>query len=301
VGLDDALNQELGGLGGEGSGDGSGDGGSAGDGGAVGDGSGGESQAATGGAGGTELGGAPGDGGASTGGDSSSGGKDAGTGGTLGTGGSTVLPGYPCSTDCADPFLLYRTFELGTPAVPEITGGGKVARSSSTVYAGEHSMQFTQGTSGTHARISEKIDLVSSGNLYFRSWIFVPKGAVNDWVNLVMFEGAASTAFLINARASGVIDAHARPDFELASSEQDAVPWGSWFCLQLTVDVQEENGSLIVAVDGQEVLKQTGIDSRPDDGIEGVVYGLGATGQFQTGGIAYFDEVVVSLDPVTCD
>ncbi len=243
-----------------------------------------------------------GEGGSSTGGrQPGTGGDNAGTGGELGTGGSIAIPSHPCATDCAAPFLLYRSFELGIPVVPQTTGGGEVERDSDVVYQGGDSMRFTQDIPGSRASIGEEIRMVSSGTIYLRSWVLIPDGSVNDWTTLFSFNGEALKGIDTNLRLGQIIDSHVHTALRLKSSEGGAYPVDSWFCLQVAIDVDDASGSVKVAVNGETVLTQENIDTKPDQGINHVAYGINATGLFQTGASVYLDEVVVSQKPVACD
>lgn len=224
-----------------------------------------------------------------------------GLGGAEGSGGTTAIPAYPCSTTCDDPFLLYRSFEIGVPVVPHITLGGEVTRDKEKVRVGDYSMRFTQDKPGSKAELSELIDVVASGSIYLRTWVFIPEGAVTDWIRLLAFNGAGDSGIDIDVREGQFITSYVRPSRYGESSEPKAYPVSSWFCLQVGIDVNDADGTVKVEVDGETVLSHDEVDTMPGRGIDRVVYGLGASGVRQTGATVYFDDIVVSTQPVTCD
>ncbi len=169
------------------------------------------------------------------------------------------------------------------------------------VYEGGYSMKFTQGTPGSRASIAESIRMISSGTIYLRSWVFIPHGSVNDWTTLFSFNGNLTDGIDTNLRLGQTIDSYVHPSFQLKSSEGKAYLVDSWFCLQVGIDVKDVGGSVKVVVNGNTVLTQEGVDTKPGEGINRVAYGLNTTGTFQTGASVYLDEVVVSQKPVACD
>lgn len=73
-----------------------------------------------------------------------------------------------------------------------------------------------------------------------------------------------------------------------------------WMCVELEVAVDDAAGSLVLSVDGTELLNETGLDTSPDAPIDSVV--IASTIEAGSGGVQYYvDEFVVARAPIGCD
>lgn len=77
------------------------------------------------------------------------------------------------------------------------------------------------------------------------------------------------------------------------------LPRDAWICLEWAIDVQEQEGSVELSVDGESVLSRAGFDTQPDEPISVVVVEGQLTGD--TEGVDIFvDELVVGTQPIGC-
>lgn len=236
--------------------------------------------------------------GGSSGGNDGSGGDDS-TGSSGGT--ASELPGYPCSTDCAEPFLVFRTLEVGVLGVPKVSNGSVVERSTDLVHAGDFSLIAKSTGGGSEATIDENIRTVTSGALYYRAWYFIPEGTVNDWLKTAGFHGTSSGGPSVVVAAEGVIKVNVPDSSASIDSAPKSYPSGEWFCLQADLFVGVSAGSLKVRINGTSVASLDQVDTLPQTGVARVAYGIDATGPNQIAAKIYVDDIVASTEPVGCD
>jgi len=236
------------------------------------------------------------------GGEVSTGGADGGgMGGASSTGGEPgTLPIMPCALNCPDPYLIYRAFEWGVPLTTFTTFGGSVQRSTEEVYRGLHSMEFLQGQPMSEAEIRDPLGTRSSGALHLRAWVFIPEGAVTDWLKIVAFNAGTTAGIDVNIHASGEVEVSTVEPAQSAFSEQHRAVFGEWFCLQVAVDLSDTQGSVTASVDETPAVTLAPADTLATGSISRVVYGIAATGSNQVGGAIYLDELVIATEAVGC-
>ena len=224
-----------------------------------------------------------------------------GEGGTQGTGGAFAIPPFPCSTECLEPFLLYRSFELGIPGQVKEDPGAIVERSTEIVHGGEHSLCTAQGEPGTDAQITDAIDGVVEGQIYFRAWMYVPQGAITDWLEVLAFNGPLTEGLAVNLLDDGGVEILSHISNESSQSDAGLIPQGEWFCLQTHSVIDDTNGSFEVFVNEDFAVSLDQVDTLPATRVDNIVYGIAETGPEQTGAALYFDDIVVSTKPVDCE
>lgn len=279
-------------------GDRNGEGGRSGKGGRSGDGDGDANSSGDGDGDGNSSG--DGEGGAANG----SGGASA-SGGARGTGGVTGNRGIwdnalePCSTGCREPLLLYRSFEDDLPPGAKVDEGATLRLTQRIMHSGQYSLATTQGDPETDAQITEYIDPVLFESLYYRAWIYVPEGAISDWIKVVAFNGQASGTD-VNLLSNGAVEIYSQISGESAQSAAERTPASEWFCLQVHIYVDNVVGQVEVSVNEKQMIAATDWDTRPGSSINNIVYGIAETGSKQTGATIYTDDIVASAEPVPC-
>lgn len=222
-------------------------------------------------------------------------------GGGLGGGGAFEVPSIPCTFACPDPFLLYQNFEDGLPLFGIVEDeGATVELSTERVHRDEFSLCATQGLQGTDAQITERINRVVGAHIYYRAWMFVPQGAVTDWLKVLAFNGIATEGIDVNLTAARAAEIHSQMTSQTALSPEGVVPEGEWFCLRTTTFVDNVNGSIELSINDQTVLRVESWDTLPGPEIDNIVYGIAETGAEQTGATVCFDDILASTEPITC-
>lgn len=198
--------------------------------------------------------------------------------------------------------LVNRTFEFGIAGTPQLTGGGTIQRSTEIVHTGEYSLVATQGIPGSEAEISELIPLRSSGRLFVRAWIYVPDGAITDWVKFFGFNGDSFEGMDVSGLSTEAVEVAFHTQLLEMVSLPAAFPSSEWFCLQVDTWVNDAPfGSMSVSVNEKPVVDLDQVDTRPGTGITDVVFGIAATGAMQTGASIYYDDLAIGYQEIPCD
>lgn len=222
-------------------------------------------------------------------------------GGAFGGAGNYEAPNTPCSLACLAPFLLYRNFEEGLPLVGiKEDQGATVARTTEVVHGDDYALAATQGAPGTDAQITEQIHRVVGAHIYYRAWMFVPEGAITDWLKVLAFNGILTEGINVNLTASGAAEIYSQITGESAISRDNVVPQGEWFCLRTATFVDNVNGTVELVINDRTVTFVESWDTLPGPEISNIVYGIAETGAEQTGATLYFDDILAATEPIGC-
>lgn len=227
-----------------------------------------------------------------------------GSGGTDGSGGALETPANwdnslePCSRDCPQPLLLYRRFEGELLGEIKEDAGAFVGVGDEFVHSGLHSLATAQGGPQSDAQITDRIDPVESGDLFYRAWIYVPRGAINHWIKVLAFNGS-SEGTDVNMYENGSVEIYSQITSASEESIPDVVPVDEWFCLQVHA-VVENDGQVELWINDKNVLSMMHVDTLPGTGVDNIVYGIAETGSDQTDATIYTDDIVASTKPVPC-
>lgn len=221
--------------------------------------------------------------------------------GGLGGRGGYEPPDAPCTFACPSPFLLQQNFEAGLPLLGiKEDEGAAVELTTEVVRGGEFALATTQGAPGTDAQITERINRVVGAHIYYRMWLLVPEGAIDDWLKVLALNGIVTEGLDINITSSGAVEIYSHMTGQRAVSPEAVVPEGEWFCLRTTTFVDNVNGSVELSINDRPVAYAQNWDTLPGAEIDNIVYGIGETGAEQTDATIYFDDILASTEPVPC-
>lgn len=224
-----------------------------------------------------------------------------GGGGGLGGRGGYEPPDAPCTYACPDPFLLYQDFEAGLPLLGiKADEGAAVVLTTEIVHGHDYALSATQGEAGTDAQITERIRRVVGAHIYSRMWLFIPEGAINDWLKVLAFNGIVLEGLDVNLTSSGAAEIYSHMTGQKAVSPGAVVPENEWFCLRTTTFVDNVNGSVELSINDHTVAYVQNWDTLPGAEIDNIVYGIGETGPEQTDATIYVDDILASTEPVPC-
>jgi len=206
-----------------------------------------------------------------------------------------ALPPESCATvpgglACAD-------FEDGLgDGTPVVTEGNSLALTGGGVPSGVEALAVTVTLDDASvAYLRSDFPAVSAGTLHLRGWFQVPAGAATfnlapvglwasgdlDWaLRLVLTQGATELWSYTTPAASA-----------------DAVTVGEWHCVEAAVTLDDDAGSVVASIDGEERLVATGLDTLPAGGVDGLVMGtVWASGAASV----RVDRVALATSPVGC-
>lgn len=197
---------------------------------------------------------------------------------------------------------------------------GDVARETEIVHSGSAALRTTitaQG-SGNFTSATIEADLpsaISTGSLYFQAWLYAPADFALLHLNLLDVHGMKGDGVnvLVDQQLLG---AFAVPGGQEIDPKMMGIkmPVGSWFCLELRVDIDPTAGLMELELQepgaqAQSAMK-SGIATAPDPtavGYTGFGVGLGFVGNAgaqAAPGMAYdlyYDDVVLGTSPLRCE
>ena len=235
-------------------------------------------------------GGAVDDGGAGGGAGGDAGGDAGGTGG----GPDTSTGGTPMTEP-----LFKEDFEGDFLGMATMDGGATLKLTDELSHRGKESLVTTQGEPGVGAALQYELSPRLDGDLYVRGWVYIPQGTVNGRVKLVGFRNR-DVLFDVNVTGAGQVDIYVQDTDERATSKQSAHPYNEWFCLQVHYRADSTQGFVEAFINEETVARIRPQDTRGGDGVTAIDIGLSWTELDQTGGVVYWDDVVIDMVPVAC-
>lgn len=166
-----------------------------------------------------------------------------------------------------------------------------------------HYVSQAEGVAQTRIRLPEG---VSTGPLHARFFVRLSSEMVLP-EQVQIFELWDREGSEVPDRIGVLLTAEGAPrvyvgasDTTLESASPEPLPRDTWLCVELALDVQSENGSASLSVNGTEVLTGTGLSTQPEAPIGVVV--IEAQPSSDTRGVDLFlDELVVATAPIGCD
>ncbi|MCU0674923.1 MAG: hypothetical protein MUE69_19300 [Myxococcota bacterium] len=154
-------------------------------------------------------------------------------------------------------------------------------------------------------------EVVASGDLHFRSYVYVPSDSPIDHVSL-MHAGAhrgfdpldAPASFNLDAAGSFMYVGASLMRYPATSNPEYRFPRDEWVCVRTHVivgDVGEARSWVEHGENVDLVTEATDIDTLPDAPYLHFGLGLAWTSAAQEPTTVYFDEVAVSREPIPCD
>jgi hypothetical protein len=148
----------------------------------------------------------------------------------------------------------------------------------------------------------------SAGELHTRFYLRVEDGGALP-SQLIVFElwdqeeGAVDDRTTVYLNESGALEVFVGASNQTVEAETIApLPRDQWFCVELSLALDDVLGSASLSVDGEVVLQRTGIDTLPSAPIGvAVVEGVPASGSQNTEVTLYVDELIVGTTSIGCD
>jgi hypothetical protein len=167
-------------------------------------------------------------------------------------------------------------------------------------HSGEGSLVTTHGEPGVGAALQYNLTPRLNGDLYVRGWVYIPQGTVNGRIKLVGFRNW-DVLFDVNVTGAGRVDIYVQQTGERSTSTLGAHPYGEWFCLQVHYRAHATQGFVEAFINEESVARSNPQDTRGGTGVASIDIGLSWTELDQTGGVVYWDDVVIDTAPVACE
>ena len=241
-------------------------------------------------------------------------GDDDGGGGALAAGGTSGL-GETSGLDASDGSggqadtstggttmtepLFFEDFEGDFLGMATTDGGATLALTNELSHSGEAALITTQGEPGVGAALRYNLTPRLDGNLYVRGWVYIPQNTVNGRIKLMGFRNW-DVLFDVNVTSGGRVDIYVQETDRRTTSTQSAHPYDEWFCLQAHYRAHAIQGVVEAFINEKSVARIDPQDTRGGNGVSAIDIGLSWTELDQTGGIVYWDDIVIDTKPVAC-
>jgi hypothetical protein len=210
------------------------------------------------------------------------------------------LPDAPLVDGCAAhaSALFCDGFEVGLGAWVVSNGSPQVV--TAPRHAGSGALEATIAVQPESEMVQKVLPIGSVNQLYARAWFYAPSAYTYDAVNLFNIDAAgASQGVSIYVYGESLSVYHNTP--EVGGFAGPALPHDTWHCAELAVSVADTGGTMRLTLDGQTVIDQTNLDTRPTGGFDHIQVGIPYTGPTQSGPAAFYvDDVVVDVTPIGC-
>ena len=209
---------------------------------------------------------------------------------------------------CVDDFsaaLICHSYDLSFPGSATQAGpGAVVSLSAAQSYRGTQSLYAETGNGIESAFIREDwAPAVFSDTLYARAFVYFPSNAAPDFSAWGLLGFKDSDAPFRTLRVELNNDYVAAVSTDIGDGASGAgtrsLATDQWLCIQLTVSLDDNDGSAQLHVDGELYAELTGADTRPLNGFTQINAGvIGGAGQ---GANVFIDELVVDTSPTPCE
>jgi hypothetical protein len=195
--------------------------------------------------------------------------------------------------------LFAEDFEGEILGMPATEGGATLSLTDELSHSGGESLVTTQGEPGVGAALQYSLTPRLDGDLYVRGWVYIPQGTVNGRIKLVGFRNL-DVLFDVNVTGAGRVDIYVQDTSERSTSRQSAHPYDEWFCLQAHYRAHATQGFVEAFINEESVARIRPQDTRGGTGVASIDIGLSWTELDQTGGVVYWDDIVIDTVPVAC-
>jgi hypothetical protein len=196
--------------------------------------------------------------------------------------------------------LFTEDFEGDILGTVKTDGGATLTLTDELSHSGGGSLVTTQGEPGVGAILQYNLTPRLDGDLYVRGWVYIPQGNANGRIKLMGFRNW-DVLFDVNVTGAGRVDVYVQETGERSTSMQSAHPYDEWFCLQVHYRAHWTEGFVEAFVNEESVARINPQDTRGGNGVTAIDVGLTWTELNQTGGVVYWDDVVIDTAPVACE
>ena len=206
----------------------------------------------------------------------------------------------PLVTDCAAhaSALFCDGFEAGLNGWVISNGSPQVV--STPRHAGTAALSASITTQPQSEMVQKVLPIGGLSQLYLRGWFYAPSAYTYSAVNLFNIDAPSATEGVSIYVFNEVVSVyHNTP--EVGGFAGVPLVHDTWHCAELAVSVADTGGAISLTLDGQTVIDQTNLDTRPTAGFYHLQVGIPYTGPTQSGPAAvYVDDVVVDVTPIGC-
>lgn len=200
---------------------------------------------------------------------------------------------------CNGPGILFCDgFEdAGLAAWP--THDNNVARDTTIVHSGSGSLRAdSPSTAVSSAVYVQPYPNLTTGELYYRAWIYLPSGPTLSKINLFGTDGASGqgNVVLVDTNELRLYNA---PDLSTIPTGM-APPRDTWFCIEVNINIGA-TGWAFVYLDGTQIGSESGGNTLATGGYTKLGAGALFLGPAQTALTVYIDDVATGTQPIGCN
>jgi hypothetical protein len=179
------------------------------------------------------------------------------------------------------------------------TGTGEVERVVDVVHSGSASLRATSAAAGTYAVVVADLPALRSGELHVRSYVYVPAAQPTQIMNLLFVGDSGDLQGVDLNLDDGAVQLFSHQSAQRYTDTR-SIPRDRWFCLRLSLSIDDRRGVVRVFVDERMALQTAAFDTLPDDGVSQLRLGIDWSSEQEAFFEVYFDDVVIDTQPVSC-
>ncbi len=196
--------------------------------------------------------------------------------------------------------LLCSGFDSASLPEWAITGepDSTLAAAESPRHAGRSALEARVATFNGRSRFIASFPPQTSGTLYLRVWMFVPRATLLENVHTITVGNGDTSDWGVNLefyRGALAVETPTLPP----AGEGVTVPLGRWFCVRAEIDLGDDAGAVRAWLDEEPAVALRALDTLPAAGARDLTVGIDHLAQEEPATV-FFDELLLDLEPTSC-
>jgi len=188
---------------------------------------------------------------------------------------------------------------------PAVVNAAQVSQTDRLEHSGRGALYASSTKAESAAVVSTEFPRLDAGELFLRVYVYVPSD-VDTMTTNVLFLGDQPTPdpfkgvdFNFESGAPEIFVPENDPN--RFTSTALVIPRDVWFCYQVRLAIDEEEGAVSIQVDGNVALDESGIDTLPPGGVHLLRAGVDWSSKQETPFAVYMDDLVLATSEIACD
>jgi hypothetical protein len=179
-------------------------------------------------------------------------------------------------------------------------------RTTLRAHSGTASLHAMSAAADSIAVIARSFPALTSGELWFRAYLFVPANLPTQTMNLFFVgeepspnppEPFLGIDFNLEAGATQLYSPQWTP---MRTTGELVIPRDRWFCFRARVAISDSDGAVSVHVDDQLAVETSGVDTLPPEGVRRFRGGIDWSSQQDAFFEVFMDDLVLDTKEVSC-
>ena len=179
-------------------------------------------------------------------------------------------------------------------------------RTTLRAHSGTASLRATSAAADSLAVVARSFPALSSGELWFRAYLYVPSGLLTETMNIFFVgedpepnppEPFLGVDFNLEAGATQLYSPQWTP---MRTTGELLIPRDRWFCFRARIAISDTEGAVEVYVDDALAVETTGVDTLPSGGVRRFRAGIDWSSEQDAFFEVFMDDLVLDVEEVGC-